>query len=458
MKICQRIQVLYRRILSSGFLKSVLTLSSGVVVAQGINFLGMPLVGRVYSPAAMGDYTIITASAGVIMSVACLGMMTAFMLPEKDEETRGLSRLVTFSTLGITTLAILALWLCSGFYRIFHTEETPYALSLLVLWLYIVFYTVSNICYAYVNRQKLYRVMFWNPIIAAGINVCCGILFGLLGWGFLGYTTAHILSFAVNIIHLICHANPYERISDPAFRCLPLLKGYRRFPIYQMPANLIDSVGQQIPVQMMEVLYSSTALGLYSMAQRILSIPSLLLSAPINRVYYQEASARYNRREDIGYFSFEILQANIKLAMIPILLLTLFGEWIFAVFLGQQWRRAGTFAAVLGCHQLMLFCRQCLSGAPTIIGQNRINLYDALTTLALNGLLCLIAWLYVENPLIFLAFLSTADIFRILVFQGLFLKLTGFRVSIYLKFIFRWVFLPVGLAWGMRLAVSVLLV
>ena len=62
MNIYQRFQSLWRRILSSGFLKSVLTLSSGVVVAQGINFLGMPAVGRVYSPAAMGDYTIITGS------------------------------------------------------------------------------------------------------------------------------------------------------------------------------------------------------------------------------------------------------------------------------------------------------------------------------------------------------------------------------------------------------------
>jgi len=455
--IRQRFQALYRRISSSGFLKSVLTLSSGVIAAQGINFLGMPAVGRVYSPAAMGDYTIITSNANVIMSIACLGMMTAFMLPEKDEEARGLTRLVTYSTLAITTLAVLVLWLCSGFYRIFHTEETPYALSLLVLWLYIVFYTLSNICYAYVNRRKLYRVMFWNPIFSAGINVGCGILFGLMGWGFLGYTAAHILSFLVNILHLVRHANPYERVSDPGFRCLPLLKNYRRFPIYQMPANLVDSVGQQIPVQMMESLYSSAALGLYSMALKILSLPSLLLSTPVNRVFYQEASARYNRGEDIGAFSFEILRANIKLAVLPILLLTLFGEWIFAVFLGEHWRQAGTYAAVLGCYQLMLFCRQCLSGAPTIIGQNRINFYEALVSLGLNGLLFLAAWLYGPDPLIILALLSTAGILRILAFQGLFLKLAGFQIFTYLGFILRWIFLPMGLAWGLRLAAHLLI-
>ena len=454
MNIRQRFLTLYRRIVSSSFLKSVLTLSSGVMIAQGINFLGMPVVGRVYNPAAIGDYTVITANANVIMSVACLGMMTAFMLPERNEEARGLTRLVTFSTLIITTLSILGLWFCSGFYRIFHTEDAPYTLSLIVLWLYIVFYTVNNIGYAYVNRQKLYRVMFWNPILSAGINVNCSIFFGLLDWGFLGYTAAHILALAATSLHLFHHANPYKKISDPSLHCLPLLKSYRRFLIYQMPSNLIANVGQQLPVQMMETLYSSSDLGLYSMARKILSLPSLLLSTPINRVYYQEASQRYNRGENIGAFSFGILQTNIKLALGPILLLILFGESLFSVFLGEQWRQAGTFAAVLGLYQLMLFCRDCLSGAPTIIRQNRINLYDAVVSLILNAVFFWAAWRYIGRPLTILALLSAADTVRILVFQGIFLKLSGFKVSVYLSFVLRCVFLPVGLVWGLRLVVN----
>ena len=98
------------RVRSSGFLKSVLTLSSGAVVGQAINFFGMPVVGRVYTPEAMGDYTVITTNAGVIGAVACLGMMTVFLLPERDEEARGLSRLVLLATVAITTLAVLFLW------------------------------------------------------------------------------------------------------------------------------------------------------------------------------------------------------------------------------------------------------------------------------------------------------------------------------------------------------------
>ncbi len=442
---------LYSRITSSGFLKSVLTLSSGVVVGQVINFLGMPFVGRLYTPAAMGDYTIITTNATVISSLACLGMMTAFMLPEKDGEARGLSRLVTYSTMGISALVILALWLLSDFYWIFQTEETAYGVSLLVLWLYLVFNTVSNICYAYVNRRRLYKVMFWNPVITAGVNVGCSILFGLLDWGFVGYTAAHILSFVVNIVHLVCYANPYERIDDPNYRCIPLLKNYKRFPLYQMPANLVATVGNQIPVQAIESLYSSTALGMYSMALKILSLPVTLLATPVNRVYFREASQRYNQGQDVGEFSFKILETNIKVAILPIMVLMVFGEWIFAIFLGEQWREAGTYAAFLGVYELMYFCTSCLSGYFVIIKKNAWNLVVSLVAL-MTSVILLVVFKYIVHvtELLFVAVLAVVMTLNIIVSMGIFFWHTGFSVKRYLLFIVKFVAIPAAVSMGIR--------
>ncbi|MBQ3146662.1 MAG: oligosaccharide flippase family protein [Oscillospiraceae bacterium] len=450
MNIKNTLRKLYKRITGSGFLKSVLTLSSGVVVAQAINFLGMPVVSRLYSPAAIGDYTLITSNAAILSAVACLGMMTSFMLPKEHEEARGLSRLVTGSTLLITSLAIGILWLCSGFFRIFHTEQTPYGLSLLVLWLYIVFYTVSNICYAYVNRYKLYRVMFWNPIITAVINVGVGILFGFLDWGFVGYTTAHILAFAVNIIHLLWHANAFAKIENPEYHCIPLLKSYKRFPLFQMPANLVSSLSSQLPIQAIEALFSSAALGMYSMALKILSLPVSLLAIPVNRVYFQEASQRYNRNEDIGEFSFKILETNIKIAILPISLLMIFGEWIFAIFLGEQWREAGTFAAVIGIHQLMLFCSNCLSGYFVIIKKNLWELFFSVATLVSNVLLVIFAAYFDIPVLVFLMSLSILQTVSILLSQMTFFRHTGFDLKRYFLFTVKYIIIPVILSFGIR--------
>lgn len=438
---------LYKRISGSSFLKSVLTLSSGVVVGQLINFLGMPAVGRIYTPAAMGDYTLITANSAIISAFVCLGMMTSFMLPKENEEARGLSKLVAISAVLLTTFVISILWACSGVFRIFHTEAVSYGISLLVLWLYIVFNTVSNICYAYVNRQKLYRVMFWNPIITASINVVVGIIFGLLGWGFLGYTAAHILSFLVNIVHLITHANPFAKVRNPEYRNIALLKSYRRFPMYQMPANLISNMSSQLPVNIIESLYSAAELGQYSMSMRILTLPSTLLATPINRVFFQEASARHNRGENIGDFCYKILAANIKLAIIPIVILILLGEPIFAIFLGEQWREAGLYAAILGVYQMMQFCAACLSGDFVIIKKNQWNLISSVASLVLClSLFGLCKFVFTISILEYLAILSIFMSLKVIVAQcALFVHLR-FDLKKYLFLILRWILLPCGIS------------
>ena len=438
---------LFQRIQSSGFLKSVLTLSSGVVVGQAINFLGMPVVGRIYTPAAMGDYTLITANSAIISAFVCLGMMTSFMLPKENEEARGLSKLVTASTVLLTTLVIGILWVCSGFFQIFHTEQTSYNVSLLVLWMYIVFSTISNICYAYVNRQKLYRVMFWNPIITAAINVGVGIIFGLFGWGFLGYTAAHILSFVVNILHLAIHANPFAKVSDPQYHWVPLLKSYRRFPLYQMPANLISNLSSQLPVNIIESLFSAAELGLYSMAMRILALPSTLLATPINRVVFQEASARYNRGENIGEFCYKILATNIKVAILPIMALIILGEPIFAIFLGEQWREAGYYAAILGVYQMMLFCASCLSGHFVIIGKSNWNLISSLVALALCMLLYGICRVSGNVSItLYLAALSILMTLKIIADQAVLFLYLKYGLKKYLLLVLRWILLPCGAA------------
>ena len=246
------------RIKGNSFLKSILSLSSGVIIGQIINTISMPIISRIYTAADIGDYTLITSSANVISAISVLGMMTVFMLPEKDSEARELSRLVSLSTVIISSISVAALLMLSPLWRILSTKEVPYHTALIVLWLYVVISSISNICYGYANRLKLYSVLFWNPIIGATINLVLGVVFGLLGLRFVGYTIAHIISMFANIIHLLIHANPYSYIpaaEKQGFR--KLIIKYQRFPKYQMPANIISNIAIQIPLQIMELFFSS---------------------------------------------------------------------------------------------------------------------------------------------------------------------------------------------------------
>lgn len=449
MRFKRYIKDIYNRIMNSHFLKSVLTLSSGVVIAQAINFLCTPIIGRLYTPAEIGDYTVITSNATVIGAFVCLGMMTALIIPETDKESRSLCKLVSLWTLILTTVVILVLFLAAPAYRLFDLDGISYNIGLITLWIYVIFNTIYNICYAYVNRLRMYKVMFWNPIIGAGVNMGVSIALGFTGIGFIGYAIANILSFALNVVHLIKHANPFikEEVSLNDYKDLTVK--YKRFPLFQMPANLIANVGVQMPVWSIKAIYGAGALGMYSMTMRILALPSTLLATPINRVYFQEASRKYNEGEDIGEFSFKILETNIKIAIIPIMIIIIFGQQIFSIFLGKEWAEAGTYASILGIYQLILFCNSCLSGDFVIINKNSWNLISAIATLVLQAILYVV-FLKVIDATIY-TFLMTFSIVMILknvIAQTFFFKYLNFSLKKYYLFILKYIGIPMLVTYG----------
>ena len=442
-----RLKELVNKIRKSGFIKSVLTLSSGAVIGQGINFIGMPFIGRIYSPDVIGDFTLIVGNSNVVSAVACLGMLTVFMLPKEDEEARGLSRLVLYSSILITSFAVTVLWLIRHHYLLIHTTKTPYYLSLIVLWLFVVLNIISNICYAYVNRHRKYKVMFWNPIISATVNITLSIILGLMKATFLNYAIGSLTAIGANIIHLLISDNCFHYYDKTKYSLMNMLRKYSTFPFFQMPANLINNLSNQVPLQLIEELFSSTELGLYSMAIKILSLPTMLLATPINRVYFQEASSRYNKGEDIGEFSFKILETNIRIAIIPISLLVIFGRQIFRIFLGTQWEMAGYYAAIMGLYQLMLFCVGCLSGDFVIIRKNSWNLISSVFSLAINIILyCLCKYIITMKIETFLMILSITMTIKIILAEAVFFAYVKFSLIRYFGFVIKCIIIPFAFA------------
>lgn len=435
---------LYKRITDSFFLKSVFTLSAGVFISQAINFLGTPLISRIYTPVAMGDYASITASSNVIINLVTLGMLTALILPQNDGESRKLCKLVCGSSILLSSLFVLFLYVIRSSYRLFVTEGASYEVSLVILWLYVNAGNLYSVYYAYANRKRLYRLMFWNPIIATGINVLASVILGLMGFGFLGYAFARVLSSLVNTLHLVMHhVNPLRK--DPEFTLSygRVLKKYRRFPLYQMPASLVSTLGGQILVWIIQGVYGSATLGMYSMTTRILSQPSVLLAGPVNRVFFQEASQRYARGENIGEFALRVLESNIKIAIIPILIIVIFGRYIFSIFLGSTWETAGVYASILGIYFLIQFCAACLSGANLIIEKNHWTFFQAIANLIVQGMLyILFGYFFSVSIYVFLMVFSVILILENAIYLGIFFHFFGINMKRYGLFLAKYIMIP----------------
>jgi len=441
---------LKERFRKSDFLKSILTLSAGVVVSQAVALFTTPIISRIYGPDVLGDFSIISSNVTIFGVIVSLGLIPAIMVPRDNDEAKGICRLLAMAILVLSILLFLVLVSLPETKHLF-SVSIGYGVACAALCVYLFFNSLSAICYSYVNRQKLYKVLFWNPSIGTVSNAIICIVLGLLGFGLWGYLVGTIVSSMILILHMLTNANPFTgRISDE-YSSLRLLRKHKDFTFILLPSELIGTLARQVPVQMLSRFWGSVVLGSYSMCLIILDLPSKFLAGPVNRVFYKEAMDRHHRGENIGDFSFRLIKANIKLAIIPIFILVIFGEPIFSFILGSRWSMAGSFASLLGIYKIMSFCNSCLNGKYVIIDRKRIILYIHILVLISYGLVFYICHLMDCSPFQTIFFFSLTGTVMTLFDNFLFMIMTKVSIPDYIKFIAIYIFCPIMIASGIRI-------
>ena len=73
---------------------------------------------------------------------------------------------------------------------------------------------------------------------------------------------------------------------------LPLLRDNRSFPLYTLPGSLLGNLAYSLAGYGFARLFSAGALGSYSLAVRLLSAPSSLVSSPVGQAYLSRAGEK----------------------------------------------------------------------------------------------------------------------------------------------------------------------
>lgn len=431
---------LSRRVKNSAFIKSILSLSIGVVVGQIIQMIAVPLIGRIYSPTHLGEYQIINSSSTILSTLVVLGMMTAIMLPEDDEEAYKIgSTIFTFMSVALVAMGIV-FGAIEDYFTIFDIEMS-YAVAVILLMLMIGIRNISTIYYSYVNRDKKYNVLLWNPVIYAVTEVIfvCGL--GLLEFGTIGYCVGVIMGSVMSIVHMQRHTKGrIYFLTINQFKVV--LLRYIRFPKYQLMTNFIATISLQLPSQLIMRIFGSAVLGSYSMAIKILYIPVNFLALPINRVYYRRAAEDIRNGKNIGELAYRMIKSSIFIAMLPIAFITILGEWVFSFVLGNQWREAGIYATYLGIPALMQFLGTCLSGSFVLINKQNVNLWISILDVGIS-MSAFVAASYLDfSSLTTLKVYAIATFFSKMINWSLFFYYTNVSVKKFVCFLLGTVLIP----------------
>lgn len=359
-----------KNLLKQSFVRNVLTLMSGTVVAQAIPLLISPLLTRLYSPSQFGVFALYTAIIAVISVVVTGKYELAIMLPKKDEDAYDLMRLSVISTVVISGLIGIVIWsvvyVMEGFLE-YHSWAWLLPLSILATGLF------QSLNY-WAIRRKQYKGLAYRTVWQAVITSVCSVSFGLISMTINGLIIGAFLGQLVSTALLAGYIyrqghTTNRRLSFSTLKSLAI--EYREFPLVSTFSNLINSFSTQVPVFMLTSLFGNGVSGQYSLSHRVMNTPMTLLGSSIGQVFLQQGSQCRDEPVQLRNLTLAIFHRLFYIGLIPIAVVMGFGDIIFKVLFGEEWSQAGRFAQVLGLWLLFVFISSPLSQVYTILRRQK---------------------------------------------------------------------------------------
>lgn len=337
--------------IKSDFAKNVLTVLSGSSIALVIPLLISPLLSRIFSPEQFGYLALYVSMCAIGVVIASGRFELTIVLAPSNRYAYYLA-MVAF---GLTVLFCVVFFVGSALLALFMPEfierylPIPVVFPLLTLGIFLL--TATQILTAWSVRRKQYKQISQARVLQSAA-LCGGQLTtGALSFTMFGLVLGHTLGAACMTYRLwrAC-AREFREFARTASlrRVVAAAKRYKDFPRFMIVGQLANVISSQTPILLLTVLYGTQAAGFYSLADRMLVIPSAFIAASIGEVYRQEAAASFNRD---GHCRGIFIKAAKRLAILglaPALVAVIAAPTLFPIIFGEAWVEAGRIAAILG--------------------------------------------------------------------------------------------------------------
>ena len=360
------------RIQQSKFVRQVLGLGSGVIIAHIITLAISPVITRLYTPDEFGLFALFTSIIAISTLFATGAYEFAIVLPEKKHSAIQLFKL---SVLGSTFFSAFLFALLLFGYPLW-MDITSLSLSfLLLLPLGIFASSLMSIFNYWFNRNE-----YFDEFAQAKISMSVGTGIFQLFLGAVGPTSIGLLIGLVAGRLFSAGTMALKKLEDVRTLFTNWVKRdlkvaalkYSDHPKFVLLSSLLSAFSIEVPVFLITSLFGSQELGYYGLSLRVLMAPVTLVSLSVGHVYYQKFAARKNSGEYLAPYILRLWGALALLGILPFTLLFFFSEPVFVFIFGSDWLGAGTVSEILAPMLFFLFLVNPTSKSLLVLDQQRI--------------------------------------------------------------------------------------
>lgn len=329
------------------FIKNVLTLSFGTLISQIFGFIFLPILSRLYDPHEFGLFYSFVGVSQTLGLISTLKYEKSIILPKNDEEGNSLVLL----TLTIISIYSLSLFILLGLSSYFNISFSGVGNIILLIPLNILSQSFfSTITFWYQRREQFKMITIYN-IIQSILIIFFSISFSWFNISQNGLIFGYVIgNFAIVIFQFFRIKSFLIFFNKNVL--IQSFKKYIDFPKYYLPYDLLASGSLYLIPIILSTYYSQAECGYYSMANRILMVPFIIISSSVSNVFMVSANKQYMSKGDFNQLYRNTFIKIALIALVVYLIFFFFGGSIITIFLGSKWVGIEMFVKVLS---LMLF-------------------------------------------------------------------------------------------------------
>ncbi|MBK6710112.1 MAG: oligosaccharide flippase family protein [Chloroflexi bacterium] len=358
-------------------MSDVLKLVSGTTLAQALTVASAPFLTRLYGPEAFGLLALFVSIVNVIGVIACLRYELAIMLPEKDEEAANVLGVSLLIATTISVFLIPLVWLMGR--SVVGWLKAPELVNYLWFIPPVVFVGGIFLALNYWNSRtrqfgRLSLVRVTSTTTTTGIQFGAGLSGHTSGGGLIAaYMAGSTIATLILSGQLWRDDGPQLRQSVNWSTMTTVLKRYRKFPLYDAWAGLLNAISWQLPAFLLSVFFSSTVVGYYALGNQLLRLPMSLVGNSIAQAFFPRA-AEAKLDGTLAVVVENTFRYLVMLGMFPMFMLAIIGQDLFVIAFGESWAEAGVYTQILSIWMFFWFISSPLSTLFRVLEKQEFSL------------------------------------------------------------------------------------
>lgn len=409
---------IFNSIHNSSLVKNTLKLSASNVAMMFLPLIVTPILSRLYTPEEYGAWGVFSSMMFIVNSFMFLSYENAIVRSKSEEEIPQII-VLCLSVSFFIVFAITCIYLFGITFNIGFFEQFPAP-----IWFFITLIVslLNALLLCICNRIKVYGKMSLANIIngvgQASIRVILGLA-PIIAYGLIvGNVVAHLLAvlFLLHAAKNYLYTLNWKRVSlanikDTAFR-------YKKFPVYDAPARFLEFTIGNIIVIVLSYFYESEQLGCYAMIIQFILLPISVVGSAMGTVYYREVSEAISQKKTASTSTISVLKISFLLSILPMLLISMGGDKILVIILGEQWIEAGKMSLYLVIYSAPVILTEPLLPAFRALDMQDIRLKYNLINITLSLCTLILTSIVLNNIYLSLLLYSIAYAFvRFLMFR-----------------------------------------